>query len=61
MLEVHKCDNCQYRSTLINNLVGCTKKKKIIINKGDYDNCEDYQQNLVSLDAFKTIFGNAFG
>ena len=33
----------------------------IIINKGDYDNCEDYQQNLVSLDAFKTIFGNAFG
>lgn len=61
MLEVHKCDSCRHRTTLMNNLIGCAKKKKIIVNKDDYDNCEDYQQSLVNLDTFKTIFGNAFG
>lgn len=57
MQSVHKCDSCKYRETLLNHLVGCSKKRKIIWSNGDYDNCEDYQQQLVDFDAFKDIFG----
>ena len=54
MLEVHKCDNCKYRSTLINNLVGCTKKKKIIIN--DYLDDKLCYSKTVTADEFLSLF-----
>lgn len=56
MQRVHKCDSCRHRTTVFNNLVGCAKKRKIIV-KGDYDDCDDYQPQLVDFDAFKDIFG----
>lgn len=47
------CLTCKYRNTKINNLVGCSKYKKIITNPRETKPC---YENFVFTDLFSSMF-----